>query len=101
VENDGLVTTLTMAKIYLRQGYWGKAAAVYRQLLKDSPDSPGLIQGLRVAEDNLCRRTPESVARVERLIREWLRLLLTRRNLRRLNILKGRIKAPQAPPNPG
>jgi hypothetical protein len=99
--NDGVVMTLTMAKIYLRQGYWGKAAAVYRQLLKDRPDTPELIQGLRAAEKGLSCRPPASATRVERLIREWLQLLLARRDLRRLDILQGRIKARQAPPNPG
>lgn len=87
MENDGLVTTLTMAKIYARQGYFDKAAVVYRRLLERTPDRPEFVQGLAAAEAELRRREPDRKARLEPLLQKWVRLLLAQRNLKRLKAL--------------
>ena len=67
--------TATMARVYERQGYWEKAAEIYRYLLERDPARQDLAQALALLET---KKTTVDEALPEDLvakIRHWLELL--------------------------
>ncbi len=49
----GLAPTVTLARLYEKQGFLGKAATVYRQLIAVDQDKPGLEEALEEIEKKL------------------------------------------------
>jgi 3-dehydroquinate dehydratase-2 len=49
----GLAPTVTLARLYEKQGFLGKAARVYRQLIAIDQDKPGLKEALEEIERSL------------------------------------------------
>jgi hypothetical protein len=80
--------TVTLARLYARQGHWGEAAEIYRALLRESPGRDDLREALADAERRRSRRAPEDVVP---LLREWIDLLFRCDRLRRLRRFKARL----------
>ncbi|TFG66669.1 MAG: tetratricopeptide repeat protein [Gemmatimonadales bacterium] len=56
---DGDLLTRTMAQLYEKQGLFGEAAAIYRELLRDRPDDGDLLTVLAGLETRLVAMVPE------------------------------------------
>ncbi len=81
------VNTVTMAKVYTKQGYYDKASAIYRYLLDREPTRQDLIEALRDIEEkrnNAGRRRPRDLAP---LFRKWIRLLIEFDKIKKLKKL--------------
>jgi tetratricopeptide (TPR) repeat protein len=86
--DDTDVYTETMAKIYFEQGYFEKAAEIYRNLLKAEPDRRELIEAFAKVEDKISIRKKKTIKDLEPLLEEWIELMLTYNNVLKLKRLK-------------
>ena len=86
--NDTDVYTETMAKIYVEQGYFEKAAEIYRYLLKTEPNRRDLGEALAKVEDKISIQQKKTLRDLEPLLEEWIKLMLTYNNLLKLHRLK-------------
>lgn len=80
--------TGTMARVYADQGHWGKAAEIYRHLLKLEPERIDYLEALAQAERKLNtdgKRPGEALAP---LFHQWFDLMLRYKNLQKLRRLK-------------
>ena len=89
--NETEFYTETMAKIYVDQGYFEKAAEIYRHLLKAEPDRQELIEALAQAESKISTPQNKSLRDTVPLLAEWIELLLRYHNVRKLKRLKEKI----------
>ena len=89
--NKAEVYTETMAKIYVDQGYFEKAAEIYRHLLKAEPDRQDLIEALARVESKISTPQNKSLKDTVPLLAEWIELLLRYHNVRKLKRLKEKI----------
>ena len=80
--------TGTMAKVYAGQGYWDKAAEIYRHLLRMEPERTDYLEALAEAERMLSATSKQSVEDLAPLFHEWIDLMLKYQNLQRLRRLK-------------
>jgi tetratricopeptide (TPR) repeat protein len=83
--------TVTLARLFAAQGYWDKAAEIYRDLLRENPDRPDLVQALEEAEAALNAAGPASPEALAPLVQKWIDLMLTYDRLRRLQRLKTKL----------
>ena len=83
--NPGFYTK-TMAKVYADQGYFEKAAEIYRYLLKQDPESHDLFEALAEVEIKLSEKAPDKLAL---LFGEWIDLAVKYNNLQKLKKIKG------------
>jgi hypothetical protein len=86
---DRTFYTVTMARVYADQGRFREAARIYRYLLDQTPDRSDLRQALAEAESMLPETSPR-VHDISELIEQWVRLMVRRNALRRLQ--KSRIQ---------
>jgi hypothetical protein len=84
--------TVTMAKIYSDQGYFGKAAEIYRYLISKEPDRIELKDALVEIEAKMIKNHAGKRDRLVGLFREWLKLINNLRDLKRLNRLQRMIR---------
>lgn len=80
--------TGTMAKVYAGQGYWDKAAEIYRHLLKLEPERIDYLEALAEAERMLNTAGKRPVEDLAPLFHQWIDLMLKYRNLQKLRRLK-------------
>jgi tetratricopeptide (TPR) repeat protein len=86
---DKTFYTVTMARVYADQGKYAEAAKIYRYLLDQTPDRSDLRQALE-AVTSMLPDTPSDWHDVSDLIERWVRLMIRRNSLRRLQ--KCRVK---------
>jgi hypothetical protein len=91
MSNEVEFYTETMAKIYVDQGYFEKAAEIYRHLLKAAPDRPELIEALDQVEGKIFSLQRKRLKDTVPLLAQWIDLLLRYRNVRKLRRLKEKI----------
>ena len=81
--------TATMAKVYADQGYWEKAAEIYRHLLKQEPERNDYLEALAEAERKIISSGKKPSENLVRLFHQWFDLMLKYKNLQKLRKLKG------------
>ena len=89
--NDQEFYTETMAGIYTAQGNLEKAADIYRHLLTAQPDRRDLAEALEGLEAQISSGGAKKTADLVPLLKEWIELLLSYNNLRKLKKLKERL----------
>lgn len=77
--------TATMARLYADQGYWRKAAEIYRHLLAQDPHRQDLHSALAVVEERIAGQDKPNLKELSLLVNEWIALQkeYNRRNRRR------------------
>ena len=85
------IYTETMAKVYAAQGYWGKAAEIYRHLLTGAPARKDFADALAEAEKKLQKDSYKNPEQLVPLFREWIELLFRREKLQKLKNLRDKI----------
>lgn len=93
MSDDPAFKTVTMAKVYERQGHWEKAADIYRYLLAREPDREDVSKALARLET---REVPESEALPENLsalLVKWLDLTIRYGQLKGLEGCRSRFTA--------
>jgi len=80
--------TGTMAKVYADQGHWGKAAEIYRHLLRLEPERVDYLEALAQAERKLNTDGNHPVEDLAPLFQQWIDLMLRYKNLQKLRRLK-------------
>ena len=83
--------TVTMARVYEKQGLWDKAADIYRYLLKEEPDRKDLTEALLEAERKIKEATGKRPIDLIPLFQEWINLQLQYSRLRKLRRFKGQL----------
>lgn len=66
--------TVTMARVYIKQGCLEKAADIYRRLLAREPDREDLAEGLADVERKLEAENKDRDEELARLFRRWIEL---------------------------
>ena len=87
MSSDPEIYTLTMARVYAQQGHYGRAVAIYRHLLAESPYDESLVKALADAEAQLLAQQETQKEDLVQLTREWIRLLQARAKLKGLERL--------------
>ena len=79
--------TKTMAKVYADQGYFEKAAEVYRYLLKQYPErqDQDIVEALAEVEIKLSEKAPDKLAL---LFGEWIDLAVKYNSLQKLKKIR-------------
>jgi len=80
---DKTFYTVTMARVYADQGRYEQAARIYRYLLDQTPDRPDLKQALE-AVTSMLPDPPGDWHDISGLIERWVRLMVRRNAIRRL-----------------
>ncbi|MBR9986189.1 MAG: hypothetical protein KFF68_09780 [Desulfosarcina sp.] len=80
---DKTFYTVTMARVYADQGRYEEAARIYRYLLDQTPDRSDLRQALE-AVTSKWPAPPAHWHDISGLIERWVRLMVRRNALRRL-----------------
>jgi hypothetical protein len=81
--SDSPALTATMAKLFADQGYFRKAAEIYRYLVNQAPERQDLREALAAVERHLAQHPAPTRKDVELMLREWVELLQTQ-NRRRM-----------------
>lgn len=82
--------TVTMAKIYAEQGHFNRAEEIYRYLLSVEPGRQDLVKELESVRQQAAKSGMKSLASLEPLIREWIKLLLKFKNVQKLKGISGK-----------
>jgi hypothetical protein len=77
-----------MAKVYVDQGNWDKAAEIYRYLLEREPERRDFIDALSALEGKQQEKKSE---RLSGLFRTWVELSLKYNRLQKLKKLQGHL----------
>ncbi|MDI6686973.1 MAG: hypothetical protein QME06_02010 [Desulfobacterales bacterium] len=77
--------TKTMAKVYADQGYLGKAAKIYRLLLKHEPDRKDIVDELSKIEKQLSEK---ALSNSVLLLGKWIALEFKYDNLKKLKNIR-------------
>jgi len=80
--------TATMARVYADQGYWEKAAEIYRHLLKNEPERNDYLEALAEAERKIISSGKKPFEDLAPLFHQWFDLMLRYKNLQKLRKLK-------------
>ena len=83
--------TVTMARVYEKQGLWDKAADIYRFLLKEEPDRKDLAEALLEVERKMEEATGKRPIDLIPLFQEWIHLQLQYSRLRKLRRFKDQL----------
>ncbi len=78
MENNTAFCTVTMARVYIKQGCLEKAADIYRRLLASDPERRDLVEGLSEVEKKIEAAHKGRQAELARLFRRWVKLSLWR-----------------------
>ncbi len=78
MENNTAFCTVTMARVYIKQGCLEKAADIYRRLLAREPERRDLVEGLSEVEGKIEAAHKGREAELARLFRRWIELSLWR-----------------------
>jgi antitoxin component HigA of HigAB toxin-antitoxin module len=76
------IYTQTMAQIYADQGYFHKAAEIYRHLIKEDPHNPVLHKALDDVMSHLAEHPEDRKADLTQRFSTWIDLLGRYRQLR-------------------
>ena len=82
--------TATMARVYADQGYWDKAAEIYRHLLQLEPERSDYLDALAEAEKKIISSGRKPLEDLAPLFQQWFDLMLKYKNLQKLHKLKNR-----------
>jgi len=85
------IYTVTLAKVYAKQGYLEKAASIYRHLLEQEPERQDLIDGLSEIEKKRFSHEKKDPAALVLLFSEWVDLAFGINKLKTLNKIRGQI----------
>jgi predicted membrane chloride channel (bestrophin family) len=85
--------TVTMARVYEDQGHWGKAAEIYRYLLKQEPERKDIADALAEAEKRLDEGITKNADDLTPLIGEWIHLMFRYKRLQKLRQLKNQLQS--------
>jgi hypothetical protein len=86
--SDSEIYTVTMARVYAGQGYYEKAAQIYRHLIyQDGRNEPELISALAAVEQKRDASQGEPKVRLHDLFAEMIDLILRQNNVRKLKKL--------------
>jgi len=86
--SDSEIYTVTMARVYAGQGYYEKAAKIYRHLIyQENRQEPGLLSALEAVEKKLAASADKQGAQLPDLFAEMIDLLLKRTNIHKLKRL--------------
>ena len=80
--------TATMAKVYADQGYWEKAAEIYRHLLIYEPERNDYLEALAEAEKKSISSGKKPFEDLTPLFQQWFDLMLRYKNLQKLRKFK-------------
>ncbi len=78
MENNTAFCTVTMARVYVKQGCLEKAADIYRRLLAREPERRDLLEGLSEVEGKIEAAHKGRQAELARLLHQWVELSLWR-----------------------
>ena len=88
--DDSDLNTVTMAKIFARQGLYDKAAGIYHKLLEQDPDRNDLIEALLELEKIRSEKEKDLKRSLVPLFSEWFDLALSNNRIELLKKLKKR-----------
>ena len=77
-----------MARVYADQGYWDKAAEIYRHLLNYEPERNDYREALAEAEKQIISSGKRLFEDLAPLFHQWFDLMLKYKNLQKLRKLK-------------
>jgi len=80
--------TPTMAKIYIQQGYLGKAAEIYRYLMKQNPAEEKYREALSEIERQLSEKAKQHPSQLVSLMSQWIDLELKYQRIKKLKKLR-------------
>lgn len=90
-------TTLELAKIYQRQGYYQDAFEIY-SILDAQESTAETREGLRQLESkleseekNMAEEEPQSEKKIYRLVEKWLRMMVLKKRLGDVKKMKARL----------
>lgn len=86
--DEKAIQTATMAGIYVDQGYYEKAADIYKFLLEKDPDRQELADALAEIRQKQIQKKHGNGKDLARLLDEWFTLLLRYHQLQQLKKLK-------------
>ena len=89
--NDPDFYTVTMARVYEKQGLWDKAAEIYQYLLKQEPERKDFAEALSKVERKMEETVYKKPDDLIPLFREWINLLLQHSRLQELQRFKGKL----------
>ncbi|UCD32623.1 MAG: hypothetical protein JSV38_01615 [Desulfobacterales bacterium] len=85
---DDVFYTETMAKIFDDQGKYEKAARIYQYLLRREPDRQDLLNAISELEK---KRFGNNIERLIHLFIQWIDLLITSNELKKLKKLQSHL----------
>ncbi|UCD89840.1 MAG: hypothetical protein JSW04_15890 [Desulfobacterales bacterium] len=85
---DDVFYTETMAKIFDDQGKYEKAARIYQYLLRREPDRQDLLNAISELEK---KRFGSNLERLIQLFIQWIDLLITSNELKKLKKLQSHL----------
>jgi hypothetical protein len=88
MENDPFYT-VTMAKLYVEQDNLGKAAEIYRYLIKKDPGRQDLVGALSEVELQLAEKDPYGLVE---LFSEWADLMLNCARMKNLARVRRKVR---------
>jgi len=80
--------TPTMAKIFIQQGYLGKAVEIYRYLVKQNPGQKKYRETLSEIEKRLSEKGKRNPSQLVSLMGQWIDLELKYQRLKKLKKLR-------------
>lgn len=88
--DDSDFNTVTMAKVFARQGLYDKAAEIYHKLLERDPDRNDLTEALSELEKIKAEKEKELKTTLVPLFSEWFDLALSNNRIELLSKLNKR-----------
>lgn len=88
MNSEPVVYTATMAKVYISQGHFAQAIAIYRRLLQEDPDRADLKAALALSEKQLMEQEKTRKQDLAQRFSEWFGLLRKYNFLRKLSRVK-------------
>ncbi len=85
--------TITMAKIYVSQGYLEKAYKVYTHLLEHEPDRRDLADALNEVQKKLSEKEKKRPGDLVSLCGKWIDLMFRYNRLQKLKQIKNRLNS--------
>lgn len=86
--SDNEIYTVTMARVYAGQGYFEKAAQIYRHLIyQDGRKEPELVSALAAVEEKLDASQRKQKVQLHDLFGEMIDLIFKQNQIRKLKKL--------------